>query len=114
MAALVASDVTYTALDPIYGVKTDSGRTRRVFALTTAAGDYPTGGIPLDNDAMGCPTVLESLTVLEDNAAAVTHVYKWDKSANTIMVMVDGGTLAQHGAAPFTSPDQLVIEVVGW
>ena len=117
MAALVASDVTYTALDPVEGVKTDNGRTRRVFALTTAAGDYATGGIPLDNDMMGCPNVLESLVVMESNIAAVTHSYKWDKSANTLMVIVDHGTTgvpAQHGAATFTSPNQLVIEVVGW
>jgi hypothetical protein len=114
MADLVAADVTYTELGKEL---TESGKVRRRFQLTTAAGEYPTGGIPLDNNKLGCPNSLDSLVVLENGAADVELQYRWDRSANTIVVIEDDGTSgvpAEFANATFTSPDQLIIEVLGW
>lgn len=117
MADLAAADLTYTALDPVDGVVDGESRIRRVFAITTAAGEYPTGGLPLDNNKLGCPNSLESLRFLERDAGDGLLDYRWDKSANKIIVFEDDGTSgipAEHANATFTSPDQLVVEVVGW
>lgn len=116
MADLVAANLTYTEQNPIGGEISESGKRRRVFAITTAAGDYPTGGLPLTNAKLGCPNSLESLRVLEPSAADM-YQYVWDKSANKIKVIVDDGTSgvpAEHANAAFTSPDQLIVEVIGW
>ena len=116
MADLVAADLTYTALEPLNGEKNSSGKVRRVFKITTAAGEYPTGGLPLDNNKLGVPNSLESLRVLEQSAADELQ-YVWDKSANKIKVIEDDGTSgipAEFANATFTSPDELVVEVVGW
>lgn len=117
MADLTSADLTYTALEPVNGVRTAASRVRRVFAITTAAGDYPTGGLPLDNAVMGVPNSLESLTVLETDIADPLLAYQWDKSANTIVVMEEdatSGKQAEHANAAFTDPDELIIEVIGW
>lgn len=114
MADLVASDLTYTE---VTAEISGSGRVKRRFAITTAAGDYPTGGLPLDNARLGCPTSLESLIILEADASSAVLKYKWDKSANKLVVYEDDGTSgvpAEHANAAFTSPDELVVEVVGW
>ena len=50
MADLVASDLTYTLLGEDM---TEGSKVRRRFAITTAAGEYPTGGLPLDSNALG-------------------------------------------------------------
>lgn len=114
MADLGASDLTYTKLSE---EMTNSGRVKRRFAITTAAGEYPTGGLPLDKAAMGYPTVLESLIVLERDVADPLLDYMWDRSAETIVCFEDDGTSgvpAEHANATFTSPDQLIVEVTGW
>lgn len=117
MADLVAADLTYTAQEPVSGELLDSGKVRRVFAITTAAGEYPTGGLPLTNGKLGCPNSLESLIMLEQDVADPLLTYHWDKSANTIVIMEDDGTSgvpAEHANATITSPDQLIVEVVGY
>jgi len=117
MADLVAADLIYTALDPIGGVKTDSSRSVNTFAITTPAGEYPTGGLPLLNGKLGAPNSLESLEILEQDVADPLLTYHWDKSANTIVVIEDDGTSgvpAEHANATFTSPDQLIVKATGW
>ena len=114
MADLTSADLTYTLLQE---EMTDGSRVKRRFAITTAAGEYPTGGLPLDNSKMGYPNVLESLIVLEQDAGDPALLYTWDRSANTIFVVEDDGTSgvpAEHANATFASPDQLIIEVSGW
>jgi len=113
MADLGASDVTYTEVNKSL---MDNGYRRNVYAITTAAGDYPTGGLPLDKAQLGCSNYLESLKVLEPSAADAFQYY-WDSSAETIMVLVDDGTSgvpAEHANGAFTSPDQLIVEAVGY
>ena len=116
MADLAAADLTYAAQAPANGELTHGGKMRRIFKVTTAAGEYPTGGLPLTNGKLGCPTSLESLVVLEGSAADAFQ-YIWDKSANKIKVLVDDGTTgipAEHANATFTSPNELIIEVIGY
>lgn len=95
--------------------KLDSGKRMVTATLTTAAGDYPTGGIPLSAAKLGFKSgVIEQVAFIESNAAG-THVYKYDKSANKIMVLVEGAAVyAQHANSAFTSPDQVIIMAVGW
>ena len=117
MADLVAADLTYTEQEPAGGTILDTGRRRRVFKITTAAGEYPTGGLPLTNGKLGTPNSLEALRILEGDVADPLLTYHWDKSANTIFVIEDDGTSgvpAQHANATFTSPDELIVEAVGW
>jgi hypothetical protein len=117
MADLVAADLTYTAAEPANGEIIGRSKRRRVWVISTAAGEYPTGGLPLDNDKLGMPNSLESLTVLEGDVADPLLSYHWDKSANKIVVMEDDGTTgvpAEHANATFTTPDQLIVEVIGW
>lgn len=117
MADLVAADLTYTALAPVNGEVVGESKVRRVFAITTAAGEYPTGGLPLTNGKLGCPNSLESLRILERDVSDALLDYHWDKSANTIVCTEDDGTSgvpAEHANATFEDPDQLIIEVVGW
>lgn len=114
MADLVAADLTYTLLQE---ESLGNSRVKRRFAITTAAGEYPTGGLPLDKDKMGYPNIIESLIVLEQDVADPLLSYSWDRSAETIVCIEDDGTSgvpAEHANATFTSPDQLIIEVSGW
>lgn len=114
MADLAASDLTYTLLGE---EMSEGSKVRRRFAITTAAGEYPTGGLPLDNAKMGYTAVLDSLDVLENDVADPLLDYTWDRSAGTIVCMEDDGTSgipAEHANATFTSPDELIVEVVGW
>lgn len=116
MADIGASDLTYTAQNPVNGAHAGGGRIRRVFKITTAAANYPTGGLPLTAAKLGCPTVIESLKILEDSGADA-YRYKWDKSANKLIVLVDdavSGVPAEHANAAFTSPDELHVEVIGY
>lgn len=113
MADLTASDLTYTILDR---GKTSDGRQRVVAKIATGSGDYPTGGLPLTKGKLGCPSHLESLIIVEPSAAD-NYQYVFDRSAEKIKVIVDDGTSgvpAEHGNAAFTSPDELIVEAVGW
>ena len=117
MADLVAADLTYTAQDPVNGEIVGESRRKRIFKISTAAGEYPTGGLPLTNGKLGMPNSLESLRILEQDVADPLLSYHWDKSANTIVVMEDDGTSgvpAEHANATFTTPDELIVEAVGW
>jgi len=116
MADLTSSDLTYTAKEPINGERVGNSRIRRVFKVATEAGDYPTGGLPLDGGKMGVPNSVESVKVLEPSTAD-EYQYVWDHSANKIKVIVDDGATgipAEHANSAFTSPDELIIEVIGW
>lgn len=116
MADLTSSDLTYTAKDPINGDIVGDSKVRRVWAITTAAGDYPTGGLPLDKGAMGVPNVIETLKVIEPSVAD-NYQYVYDYANEKIKVIVDDGTSgvpAEHANSTFTSPDELIVEVIGW
>lgn len=113
MANLVASDVTYTVLKRTK-INGSPSRYRHLLAVSTAAGDYPTGGIPLDIARMGFRAVVESVSVLEGNGATA-HMYKYDYSAFKLKIYTEQtNAYAEHPNSAFTSPDQLVIEAIGY
>lgn len=116
MADLTASDLTYTQVGETV-IEAGTGRRRGVYKITTAAGEYPTGGLPLTNGNLGCPNSLESLRILEQDVADPLLTYHHDVSENTIVIMEDDGTSgvpAEHANATITSPDELVVEATGW
>jgi hypothetical protein len=117
MADLVAADLTYTEQGREGGRLDHLGNSVRIFAITTAAGEYPTGGLPLSNGKLGCANELVALRILEQDVADPLLSYHHDVSANTIVIMEDDGTSgipAEHANATITSPDQLIVEAVGW
>ena len=110
MADLLAADLNYTIdaqdIQDKYRVNT--------VTITTDAGDYPTGGLPLDLDKLGMPNELRSLTFVEMDAGT-TDLYKFDKSANKIVVYQEGAaTYIEHANSAYTSPDELIVRVEGW
>lgn len=115
MADLVAADLTYAEFqDPV--IDEGSGYRRKYLKITTAAGEYPTGGLPLDKSRMGAPNVIISLLVMEPSAADELQ-YVYDKSVEKIKVIEDDaitGIPAEHANATFTNPDELLVVVTGW
>ncbi len=115
MADLAAADLTYTLIGR---TELDNlGNKVSYFAITTAAGEYPTGGLPLTNGKLGCPTNLISLDILENDVADAKLTYHYDRSANKIVVVEDDvttGVPAEHANATFTDPDELVVRAIGY
>lgn len=75
MADILSTEVGYTLLKSRVG---SGGRRVNILKLTIAAGvtnTYPATGIPLDRGKLGCPNVVESC-ILIDQEAAVGRVYK--------------------------------------
>jgi len=117
MADLVAADLTYAEQGREGGRLDHLGNSVRIFKITTAAGEYPTGGLPLTNGSLGCPNELVSLRILEQDVSDPLLSYHYDVSANKIVVMEDDGTTgvpAEHANATFEDPDELIVEAVGW
>jgi hypothetical protein len=85
MAAFVAGDITYALLNQ--RKMSDSRNMNRV-RLTFGAGaeTYATGGIPLTIGKLGCPTVVESLIVVDKGDSGYSFMY--DQSAKKIIVFV--------------------------
>jgi hypothetical protein len=75
MANLAASDITVTILNK----RRENGRSH--FNVKLAFGNgvltYPAGGVPISKGVLGCPNVIESLTVYDSG----TSGYKWSYDA---------------------------------
>jgi len=110
MADLVAADLSYELQTQDIEDKYRENRIK----ITTAAGEYPTGGLPLTNAKLGMPNEVRSLVVLEGSTADIFS-YDWDKSADKLVVLREvAGVIAEHTNSTFTSPDELVVLVKGW
>jgi len=85
MAAFVAGDITYLMLNN--RTLADSRKFNRV-RLTFGAGSetYATGGIPLTIGKLGCPTVVESLIVVDKGDSGYSFMY--DQSAKKLIMFV--------------------------
>lgn len=82
MAKIAASDVTYTITDET----SDKGRGyKRNIKIVFGDGalEYPTGGVPLDADDMGCPNAIVEF-ILVESAVTSGYYYDYDKSANKL------------------------------
>lgn len=87
MAAIGASDVTYTLVSESMIQAAGGGRRRTVVkvAFGDASKTYPSGGVPLTGGNMGAPTLMEALSIL-DASNGDGYVYKWDQTNNKIRI----------------------------
>lgn len=82
MAAFAAADVAYTMMTRRnLGDSRSMNRVKLVFGAGTET--YATGGIPLTIGKLGCPTVVESLVVVDNGGSAYHWMY--DQSAQKLM-----------------------------
>lgn len=83
MADFAASDVTYTMVN-----QRKLGDSRNLNRVRLAFGDgaltYAAGGIPLTIGKMGCPTIVESLVVVDKGTSGYSFMY--DQSAKKLVV----------------------------
>lgn len=84
MADIATGDVTYTVLN-----KRKLGDSRNLNRVRLAFGNgsltVPADGIPLNIGKMGCPTVVESLIVVDQGTSG--YVFQYDQSAKKLVVM---------------------------
>ena len=84
MADLAASDITYTILNS--RKKGDSRSHNRVrLAFGDGALTVPANGIPLTKGKMGCPTVIESLVIVDQGTSG--YRFQYDQSSEKLVVM---------------------------
>ena len=84
MADFAASDVTYTILNNRrLGDHRVFNRVKLVFG--NGALTYPANGIPLSKGKMGCPTVIESLIVVDQGTSG--YKFQYDQSAEKLVVV---------------------------
>ncbi len=107
MADLVAADLSYEVVDQTI----EAEKRINVVKITTAAGEYPTGGLPLTKGKLGLPNVIDDLVIVEKDAASDLD-YKYDASEEKIKVLNADGT--EFANAAFTSPDELIVKARGW
>jgi len=85
MAAFAAADITYLVLNQ--RTLADSrkfNRVRLTFGASTET--YETGGIPITIGKLGCPTVVESMIVVDKGNSGYDFMY--DQSAKKLLVFV--------------------------
>lgn len=83
MADIAAGDVTYTLVN--HRTLGDSRKMNRVrLAFGNGALTVPANGIPLSKGKMGCPTVVESLVVVDRGTSGYSFMY--DQSAEKLVV----------------------------
>lgn len=84
MADIAAGDVTYTMLN-----QRRLGDSRTFNRVKLEFGDdaltYPANGIPVSKGKLGCPTVIESLIVVDQGASG--YKFQYDQSAEKLIVM---------------------------
>lgn len=93
MANLAAGDVTYTILNKR---KLDDGRkmNRVRLAFGDGTATVPAGGIPLTIGKLGCPTVVESLIVVDQGTSG--YKFQYDQSAVKLVVMQSPAQTHDH------------------
>lgn len=83
MANIEATDVTYTLVNQRkLGDSRSLNRVRLAFG--NGALEVPANGIPLTKGKMGCPTVIESLIVVDKGTSGYSFMY--DQSAEKLVV----------------------------
>ncbi len=84
MADIAAGDVTYTLLNQ--RKLSDSRSLNRIrLAFGNGTLTYPANGIPLSKGKLGCPTVIESLIVVDQGVSG--YRFQYDQSAEKLVVM---------------------------
>ncbi len=93
MANIAAGDVTYTVTKQSL---LEDGR--RMNVVTLAFGDgvltYPAGGIPITIGKLGCPTAVDSLSVIDRSTSGYTFTY--DLTNSKLLVFQSAGSAHTH------------------
>lgn len=116
MADIAADDVTYTLIKQS---KLSDSRSMNLVRLAFGDGSLtvPANGIPLTKGKLGCPTVVESLLVVDQGTSG--YRFQYDQSAEKLVVIqspshahdllvVGGGTIVTNGAFGVDSGTQFV------
>lgn len=118
MTNIVAGDVTYTM--KTQRTMHDSRKINRVqLVFGDSALTYPAGGIPITIGKLGCPTVVESLIVVDQGTSG--YKFQYDSTNAKLVVMqapvqththnlkvIGGGTVVTNGNAGLDSSTGLV------
>lgn len=84
MANIEAGDVTYTLVNQ--RKMSDSRNLNRVrLAFGNGALQYPAGGIPITIGKLGCPTVVESMVVVDSGTSG--YKFQYDQSESKLVLM---------------------------
>lgn len=84
MSNIAAGDVTYTMINQ--RSLSDSRKLNRVrMAFGDGALTYPANGIPITKGKLGCPTVIESMIVVDQGTSG--YKFQYDQSAEKLVVM---------------------------
>jgi len=84
VADIGASGVTYTILNQRkLGDSRNLNRVRLAFG--NASDTVPANGIPITKGKMGCPTIIESMVVVDQGTSG--YVFQYDQSAEKLVVM---------------------------
>jgi hypothetical protein len=104
MANLAATDITVTFLNR----RRVNGRTCNNVQLAFGDGalTYPAGGVPVDKGKLGCPNVIESLTVYDSG----TSGYRWtyDRANEKLVAVQTDAASAHTHTGPSHSHDLLI------
>jgi len=84
MADIASGDVTYALIN-----QRRLGDCRNLNRVSLSFGDgaltYPAGGIPIAKGKLGCPTVIESMIVVDQGTSG--YKFQYDQSAEKIVIM---------------------------
>lgn len=84
MADIAAGDVTYTLVNQRkLGDHRNLNRVRLAFGNGSLT--YPANGIPISKGKMGCPTIIESMVIVDQGTSG--YVFQYDQSAEKLVVM---------------------------
>lgn len=116
MADIAASNVTYAL---VKARKSGDSRAKNLVRLSFGDGalTVPANGIPLTKGKMGCPTVIESLIVVDQGLSG--YVFQYDQSAEKLVVLYGDNNNASDGplieaATVAIAAQVLEAEVIGW
>lgn len=112
MTDLAAGDVTYTIVK--YRTKGNSLKHNLVkLAFGNGSLTFPATGIPLTKGKMGCPTVIESVTVVDRDVDDFSFMY--DRSAGTLIAYNVNVTTGEHNVATNApAATNVEVEVIGY
>lgn len=112
MTDIAAENVTYTIVK--YRTKGDSRKHNLVkIAFGNASLTFPATGIPLTKGKMGCPTVIESVTVVDRDVDDFMFMY--DRSAETLIAYNVSTTTGEHTVATNApAATNVEVEVIGY
>ncbi len=95
MAAVAASDVTYTLQEGSQAYTHDS-KFQATFKLIFGAGlTYPSGGIPLTKAKLGCPNTITDLG-LSDDGSGSGYIFKYDYTNAKLRIYISDAVAASN------------------